>query len=209
MRIILILLGTLVAYSSGLVFVTAQDTQEAGPAGPIDWRQLDFKLKLDNGDVYRITKLVFDVPKNAEAPWKKGIFADRRTELKQLVIADRDRLRLVESSLGSFLRLEQHGAVSSYMQNGKITVFTTKGSFHISISNTGFTLGTGYPSDKNIFFDWTLAKLLDDEARRQYGTGLKPKTFDVLSGLHWINGRKMNYEKAFGANKVEMNPKKE
>ena len=198
MRTAILLLGTLVACPGGIVF--AQDAPESEY---VDWRQLRFDWKSDNGDAYRITKLVIDVPKNADAPWKRGMFADEETELKQVEIADKDRLEFVEDSFGSFLRVEQHGAVSSYSQPGTITVFTTKGRFKISISDFGFNLGTGYPSDKNTFFQWSLAKLLDDEARRQSGSGLKPKVFDVLSGLHWIKSRKEAYEKQFGVNEVE------
>jgi hypothetical protein len=171
--------------------------QKGGKSRQPKWDALNFGSQLDNGDTYSIKKLVLDVPINEKQVCfgpVKGIFENNETSFDKLEINDRQILARLESSFGSFFRLRQRG-VTSYGQLGKITVLTNNGQFEITISELGFNLGDGYPSQKNTFYSWTLAKILNDEARKLGGDGLKSEHFNVLSGIHWIESAKSSYEK--------------
>ena len=169
----------------------------------IDWTPLSFGHTLDSGKVYRIKKLVLKIPPNSKQVHfgpVKGLF-ESDDALLELEVADRGKLERLERSLTSFMRLEQHGGSSSYGKSGKITVVTTDGEFVISVSELGFILGDEYPSDDNTFYNWTLAKILDEEAQRVSKAGLKKQHFDRLSGQHWIDSQRRRYPNSQPAKK--------
>lgn len=162
-----------------------------------DWEQLYFGHTLDDGKTYQIAKLVLEIPRNSKQQVfgpAKGLFKSDDV-LLEMEVTDRARLKSLEQSLQSSIRLEQHRWLTPFGQAGQITVVTTNGEFAISVSELGFHLGSRYPSDGNTFFNWTLAKILDDEAQRISQAGLKEKHFDVLSGRHWIDSQISRYPK--------------
>jgi len=185
--------------SAAFVTVVSTLTQVDLKTVPLNWDKLRFGRVIESKGEYRITKIILDIPVNREqicfGP-VKGLFQDDATAFKSHEITEESKLAVLARSFDSFFRLEQHGAVTSYGRPGKLVLVTNNGNIEIGITELGFTLGIASPSDQNTFYNWTLAKIIDDECRKQSGKGLKTKHFSVVSGQYWAESSKIQYEKS-------------
>ena len=173
-----------------------------------EWVKTRFGRKLNGSEEYKITAVFLDIPKNADQEMQYGLdskmlnapnlgpFESPNSQLKSARIDDPATIQWIQDSFQSFARLETLGS-SAYGRLGTVTIVTNEERFDISVTERGFTLGDGLPNRKNTFYSWELAKLIDNEARRQFKTGLKPSYFDLLSGQLRIERSKDNYNHLF------------
>ncbi len=159
-----------------------------------DWSQLRFANWSRNET--RITKIEIEIKRNEEVFSIIKPFEKNDTELIGVVISDPKKLSSIEESFSSILRLQLQSA-GSYTKMGTITIHTSDSKqIEIGICSPGFTLGNKPPTSKNIFFNWALAKAVDQAARDKFKTGLNSKLFKILSGQYWIDANSKTYRDA-------------
>lgn len=177
----------------------AQQEESTTDAQPT-WDALHF------GSTYHIERITLTVPANSKQELlfgldletineiNKGPLEASDSELNAAVVTDKQTIEQIENSFQEFLRLESNGS-SAYGTWGSLKIKTNRNTFVITVSERGFVLGTGTPTNENTFYNWALAKLIDDQLRTRHDTGLKSKYIDWLSGKRQIDMDRKAYDR--------------
>ena len=177
----------------------AAQQSESTTEAQTTWDALHF------GATYSIEQITLNIPSNGKQELlygldvetinekNKGPLEASDSELKAVVVTDRQTIQHIEDSFQEFLRLESIGN-SVYGKWGSLKIKTNRNTFIVSVSERGFVLGNGKPTKDNTFYSWALAKLIDDQLRKRHDSGLKLKYFDLLSGKRKIDMHRKAYD---------------